>query len=189
MRRVWIRAAYPLCIFVSGCALAPLVMPILSPPHFLAYHHLWHDFTPVVFENEPGPLPQYFSDEFGWEAMTRTTAQIFHHLPSQEQAHTAIFANDYGQAAAIDFFGSRYGLPTSISNAETYWMWGPRQYDGQSVIVLGSDGRGDREHFRSVEVAGKVNSEYSRDDERYTIFICRGIYPSLGALWPHIKAW
>jgi hypothetical protein len=189
-RRVWLRAAYPLCILVSGCALAPLVMPILSPQGFLAYHHLWHDFTPVVFEDEPErPLPQYFSDEFGWEAMTQTTAQIFHHLTEQEQAHTAIFANDYGQAAAIDFFGPRYGLPASISKAQTYWLWGPRQYDGQSVIVLGSDGRGDREHFRSVEPAGRVNSEYSRGDERYTIFVCRGIHPPLGVLWPHIKAW
>jgi hypothetical protein len=189
-RRLWLRAVYPICLVVSGCVLAPLVMPILSPPRFLAYHHLWHDFTPVVFENEPErPLPQYFSDEFGWEAMTRITAQIFHQLPPQEQAHTAIFANNYGQAAAIDFFGPRYGLPASISNAQTYWLWGPRQYDGQSVIVLGSDGRGDREHFRSVEAAGVVNSVYSRDNERYTIFVCRGIYPPLGVLWPRIKAW
>jgi 4-amino-4-deoxy-L-arabinose transferase-like glycosyltransferase len=189
-RRVWLRAAYPLCILVSGCALAPLVMPILSPPRFLAYHHLWHDFSPVVFENEPErPLPQYFSDEFGWEEMVQTTAQIFHHLPPQEQARTAIFANNYGEAAAIDFFGPRYGLPASISKAETYWLWGPRQYDGQSVIVLGSDGRGDYEHFRSVEPAGEMNSEYSRNDERYTIFMCRGMYTPLAALWPHIKAW
>jgi hypothetical protein len=189
-RRAWLRVAYPLCILVSGLALAPLVMPILSPSRFLAYHRLWHDFTPVVFENEPErPLPQYFSDEFGWEAMTQTTAQIFHHLPPQEQPHTAIFANDYGEAAAIDFFGPRYGLPASISKAETYWLWGPRQYDGLSVIVLGSDGRGDREHFRSVEPAGTVNSDYSREDERYTIFMCRGMNPPLAALWPHIKAW
>jgi len=76
-RRVWLRAAYPVCILVSGGALAPLVMPILSPQGFLAYHRLWHDFTPVVFEDEPErPLPQYFSDEFGWEAMTQTTADF-----------------------------------------------------------------------------------------------------------------
>jgi hypothetical protein len=32
----------------------------------------------------------------------------------------AIFANDYGEAAAIDFFGHRYGLPASLSKAEMY---------------------------------------------------------------------
>ena len=189
-QRLWLRAAYPVCIVISGCLLAPLVMPILSPQRFFAYHRLWHGFTPVIFEDQPErPLPQYFSDEFGWEAMTQTTAQIFHSLSEQEQAHKAIFANDYGQAAAVDFFGPRYGLPASISKAESYWLWGPRQYDGQSAIVLGSDGRGDREHFRSVEAAGQVNFVCSRDDERYTIFMCRGIYAPLGVVWPRMKAW
>jgi hypothetical protein len=189
-QRSWLRVGYPVAIIVSGCVLAPLVMPILPVPQFLAYHRMWHGFTPVVFENDPErPLPQYFSDEFGWEAMTQTTAQVFHGLSPQDQAHTAIFANNYGEAGAIDFFGPRYGLPSSISKAETYWLWGPRQYDGQSVIVLGSDARGDYEHFRSVEPAGKVNSEYSRENERYTIFMCRGMHSSLTTLWPNIKSW
>jgi 4-amino-4-deoxy-L-arabinose transferase-like glycosyltransferase len=159
---VWLRVGYPTVIILSGFALAPLVMPILPIPQFIAYHRLWHSFTPVVFESEPEkPLPQYFADEFGWEAMTQKTAEVFHGLSAQNQAQTAIFANDYGQAAAIDFFGPRYGLPASISKAETFWLWGPRQYDGASAIVLGSDGRGDRDHFRSVQPAGQVDSEYS----------------------------
>jgi hypothetical protein len=189
-RRAWLRVGYPAVIIVSGCALAPLVMPILPVPQFLAYHRLWHGFTPVVFEAEPEkPLPQYFADEFGWETMTQKTAQVFHGLSIQDQAHTAIFANNYGEAAAIDFFGPRYGLPASISKAETYWLWGPRQYDGESVIVLGSDGHGDHEYFRSVQPASRVVSEYSRADERFTIFLCRDMHPPLGKLWPQIKSW
>ncbi|WP_213807462.1 glycosyltransferase family 39 protein [Granulicella sp. dw_53] len=190
MQRNWLRVAYPVAILISGCIVAPLVMPILPIPQFLAYHRLWRGFTPVVFENEPErPLPQYFADEFGWEAMAQTTAQVFHQLSPQEQVKTAIFANNYGEAAAIDFFGPRYGLPLSISKAQTYWLWGRRQYDGQSVIVLGSDGRGDREFFRSVEPVARVQSLYSRADERFTIFYGRDMHPPLGVLWPQIKAW
>ncbi len=189
-RRAWLRVGYPVAIIASWCALAPLVMPILPVPQFLAYHRMWRGFTPVVFENQAErPLPQYFSDEFGWEAMAQKTAQVFHALPIQDQARTAIFANDYGQAAAIDFFGPGYGLPSSISKAETYWLWGSRQYDGGIVIVLGSDGRGDREHFRSVESAGRVAEEYSRADERFTVFLCRDMVAPLGTLWPKLKAW
>ena len=189
-QRAWLRLGYPVAIVVSGCVLAPLVMPILPVPQFLAYHRMWRGFTPVVFENEPeSPLPQYFSDEFGWEAMTQKTAQIFHGLSLQDQAHTAIFANNYGEAAAIDFFGPRYGLPPSISKAETYWLWGPRQYDGAIVIVLGSDGSGDREFFRSVAPAGHIAEKYSRANERFTIFLCRDMHSPWGTLWPQIKAW
>jgi hypothetical protein len=188
--RAWLHRAYATAIVLSGCALAPLVMPILSVEQFLAYHRFLHGFTPVVFEDQPErPLPMYFADEFGWEEMTRRTAEVFDRLSPRERSKTAIFANDYGQAAAIDFFGPRYGLPASISKAETFWLWGPRQYDGTSVIVLGSDGRGDREHFRLVEAVGSVDSQYARADERFTIFLCKDIYPPLPVLWPRIKAW
>ncbi|HEV2646889.1 MAG TPA: glycosyltransferase family 39 protein [Acidobacteriaceae bacterium] len=189
-RRGWVRTAYPSAIFISGCLLAPLVMPLLPVRQFLAYHRLWRGFTPVVFENEPEtPLPQYFADEFGWQAMTQATAEVFNWLPPRERTDTAVFANDYGEAAAIDFFGPRYGLPPAISKAETYWLWGPRQYDGRSVIVLGSDGRGDHEFFSSVEAAGRVQLPYSRADERFTIFLCRNMHPPLRILWPQIKSW
>ncbi len=190
LQRSWLKLGYTIIIIASGCILAPLVMPILPVNGFLTYHRIWRGFTPVVFERRTErPLPQYFADEFGWDAMTQTTAQVFHRLPKQDQARTAIFANDYGQAAAIDFFGPQYGLPASISNAETYWLWGPRQYDGQSVIVLGSDGRGDRKVFHSVQAVGRVAAKYSRADERFDIFLCKELHPPLESLWPQIKAW
>ena len=47
------------------------------------------------------------------------------------------------------------------------------------MIVLGSDGQGDREHFRNVQAAGRVEDPYSRRDEHFTIcgfrFIGNGI--------------
>jgi len=65
-------------------------------------------------------------------------------------------------------------LPKSICNHQSYWLWGPRDYDGSIVIVLGSDGSGDREHFQSVEAAGRAEHPYSRRDEHFDIFLCRG---------------
>ena len=90
--------------------------------------------------------------------MTREVAKVYNALPPDERARTAIFANSYGQAGAIDFFGPKYGLPKAISNHQNYWYWGPRDYDGSTVIVLGSDGEGDREHFKTVEPVGRTLS-------------------------------
>jgi hypothetical protein len=145
---------------------------------------------PPRAENQrTGPLPQYFADEFGWEEMTRAVAKIYNNLPPEERATTAIFANSYGQAGAIDFFGPKYGLPKSISNHQSYWLWGPREYTGETVIVLGSDGTGDRQHFKSVEVAGRAEHPYSRLDEHFDIFLCRGLVSHLHTLWPQLKNW
>ena len=189
-KAVWTRPACASLIIVSGLALCPLVMPILPIQHLIVDQRLRHGFTPVVFEDEPArPLPQYFADEFGWEDMARETGMVYARLPGNVRAKTAIFANDYGQAAAIDYFGPRFGLPPSISKAETFWFWGPRGYTGSSMIVLGSDGKGDREFFKTVEPVGRVNSSYSRPAERFQIFLCRGIHPELKVLWRKIKAW
>jgi len=159
----------------------------LSPEQFVAYQKKL-GFEPPKAENQPtGPLPQYFADEFGWENMARETARVYNSLSPEEQARAAIFANNYGEAGAIDYFGPRLGLPKSICNHQSYWLWGPRDYDGTIVIVLGSDGTGDREHFQSVESAGRVEHPYSRRDEHFDIFLCREFTGDLRQAWTKIK--
>ena len=116
--------------------------------------------------------------------MAEATARVYKSLSPEEQTRTAIFANSYGQAGAIDFFGPRLGVPKSICNHQSYWLWGPRDFDGSIVVVLGSDGTGDREHFQSVEAAGSVEHPYSRRDKHFDIFLCRGLTGDLHRFWP-----
>lgn len=169
--------------------IAPLFAPILPVETYIRYQKFL-DLEPPKAENQQnGPLPQYFADEFGWEEMTRAVAKVYFSLPTSERTNTAIFANSYGQAGAIDFFGPKYGLPKAISGHQNYWYWGPRGYTGETVIVLGSDGRGDREHFATVEAAGRVEHPYSRLDEHFDIFLCRGLKVNLQTLWPEVKHW
>ena len=184
-----VRIAYAGVVILAGAALAPLISPILSAEKAVRYQRL---FGAELFRAEnqrTGPLPQYFADEFGWEDMTRQVAEIYNSLPAGERASTAIFANNYGEAGAIDFFGPKYGLPKAISNHQSYWLWGPRDYSGGTVIVLGSDGSGDREHFRTVDVAGRAQHPFSRTDEHFDIFLCRGLTTDLSQQWPEIKKW
>jgi len=91
------------------------------------------------------------------------------------------------QAAAVNFYGRHYDPPRAISKHNNYWIWGPRDNTGDIIIVLGSDGQGDREHFASVEPAGVVGTEYSRRDEHFTIWLCRGLKSNLQDAWPQMK--
>jgi len=185
----WSRAVYAVLIVISTCLLAPTVAPILPPETYIRYQKAIGLEPPKAENQSTGPLPQYFADEFGWEEMTREVARVYDALPPEQRAATAIFANSYGQAGAIDFFGAKYGLPKAISSHQNYWLWGPRDYTGQSVIVLGSDGSGDREHFASVEPAGRTYHPYSRRDEHFEIFVCRDLNTTLQAAWPSMKKW
>jgi hypothetical protein len=185
----WARSTYIVAILAVTCLLAPLSVPVLSPENYIAYQKAL-GIAPLKAENQPtGPLPQHFADEFGWEEMARKVGEVYTALPPERRAKTAIFANNYGEAGAIDFFGKKYGLPKSICNHQSYWLWGPRDYTGESVIVLGSDGTGDREHFANVEAVGRTDHPYSRRDEHFDIFLCRDLNTTLQALWPKAKKW
>ncbi len=185
----WSRAVYAVWIVIFGAVFAPFSAPILPVESYIQYQKTL-GFEPPKVENQPtGILPQYFADEFGWEDMVREVSRIYHGLSLDEQARTAIFANNYGQAGAIDYFGPKYGLPKAISGHQNYWYWGPRNYTGDIVIVLGSDGAGDREHFQSVQPAGRADNPFSRLDERYEIFLCRGLKWNLQEIWPRLKHW
>lgn len=188
-RLIWTRAAYIAVLVLCTAVLAPLFAPVLPVKSFIRYQIKLGIQPPKAENQNNGALPQYFADEFGWEDMVREVARIYYSLPPDERARTAIFANDYGQAGAIDYFGPKYGLPRAICNHQNYWYWGPRNYTGESVIVLGSDGTGDREHFKSVEVAGRADNPYSRMDERYDIFLCRGLLWNFKDVWPKMKKW
>ena len=181
------RVAYAVLVVISIIVLAPTISPVLSPEGAIRYQRKLGIEPPKAENQRTGPLPQYFADEFGWQQMAEETARVYNSLSPEERARTAIFANNYGEAGAIDFFGPRLGLPKSICNHQSYWLWGPRNYDGSIVIVLGSDGTGDREHFRSVEAVGHVEHPYSRRDEHFDIFLCRGFTGDLGQFWPKIK--
>jgi hypothetical protein len=176
-------------IVIAGAVIAPTALPLLPVEMYLRYQKAL-GFEPPKSENQDtGPLPQYFADEFGWEDMVREVARAYNNLSPDERARTAIFANSYGQAGAVDFFGPKYGLPKAISTHQNYWYWGPREYTGDIVIVLGSDGEGDREHFKSVESVGRAYHPYSRRDEHYDILLCRGLARPLKEIWPNEKKW
>jgi hypothetical protein len=188
-RAKWTRLVYVGLLVMATLILAPLFSPILSPEQAIAYSKRLGMAPPKTENQNTGRLPQYFADEFGWEEMVHQVARAFHALPAEVQPGTAIFANSYGQAGAIDFFGRRYGLPKAICDHQNYWLWGPRGYNGDSVIVLGSDGSGDREHFESVEAIGRAEHPYSRRDEVYDILWCRGPTFDLQKEWPKLKHW
>jgi hypothetical protein len=184
-----LRQTYAAIVVAIALVLLPLSLPVLPPETLIAYQHTLHIEPPKAENQDTGPLPQYFADEFGWEEMVRKVAVVYNSLPPDERLKTAIFANSYGQAGAIDFFGPKYGLPKAISNHQNYWIWGPRDYHGDTVIVLGSDGRGDRQHFATVEEVAFADHPYARRDEHYPILLCRRLSSDLQSRWPAMKKW
>lgn len=185
----WLRVAYPAVLVIVAIVAAPLAIPLVPAERFIRYTHAIHFEQPRIETHRLGPLPQFFADMYGWEEMTAVVARAFNALPPDVQTRTAIFGSNYGQAGAIDLFGQKYGLPKAISTHQSYYLWGPRDYTGESVIVLGSPRENLEQLFASVEDVGTVYHPYSMPYEHFTLFYCRGIKTSLPELWSRLKNW
>ena len=143
----------------------------------------------IAAEDRRALLPQYYADEFPWPGMVAKVADVYYSLTPEEQQRAAIFGSNYGQAAAIDFFGAQYGLPNAISGHQNYFLWGPRQYTGDIVILLGGLEDEARQQFESVTVAGTLNNPYAYRYENRPILLCRGLKWNLQADWARVKKW
>jgi 4-amino-4-deoxy-L-arabinose transferase-like glycosyltransferase len=183
------RLAYPALLIISTVILAPLVIPVLPPEKFIAYETALHVRQPRIETHKLGPLPQLYADQFGWNEMAATVAGVYNNLPPDVRAKTAIFGQNYGEAGAIDFFGPRYGLPPAISGHQSYFLWGPRDYTGESMIVMADRQSRLEELFGSVEKVARVEHPYSMPYEHFDVFYCRNLKRPLKELWPEVKNW
>jgi len=188
-RWTWLRIAYPALISAMAIAIAPLAIPVLSPEVYIRYTEATHVQQPRIENHRLGPLPQIFADQFGWEEMAQVVARAYTALPPDVRAKTAIFGQGYGQASTIDFFGSKYGLPPALSGHQSYFLWGPRGYTGESMIVMGDRQARLEELFGSVQKVGHVDHPYSMPYEHIDVFYCRGLKRPLSELWPQVKHW
>lgn len=187
--RRW-RAAKPVyaaLLALSGAVLAPLFTPLLPPETLIRYSRAIGMSQPRIENHLLGPLPQLMADRFGWKEMAEEVARIYRSLPPADRARAAIFGQNYGQAGAIDLFGPALGLPPAISGHLSYYLWGPRGYTGDVMIVLDDERPTLERLFRSVELAGHVHHPYSMPYQHFDVFVCRGLRQSLAALWPRIK--
>jgi hypothetical protein len=173
----------------SGLLAALLSLPLLPVERLLALQRAIGYQPPRSEVSHTSELPQHLSDQFGWEELTREVARIYHALPPGERARTAIFGNNYGQAGAIDFFGPRYGLPRAISGHQNYFFWGPREYTGESVIVLGSNREDLEGNFEEVIEAGATSHPHAMPEENRPIYFCRRLRAPLADAWPQVKRW
>jgi hypothetical protein len=188
-RLQWIKPAWVTLMLVAGAILAPFVVPVLPVETYIRYSQALGFQPPKLETHKLGPLPQIYADQFGWEEMAAAVAKVYNGLPPEVRPRTAIFGQNYGQAGAVDLFGSKYGLPKAISGHQTYFLWGPRDYTGESMIVM--DGRqADLESkFTAVEKVAYFEHPYSMPYEHFDIFYCRGLKWPLREIWPTVKNW
>lgn len=179
------RVAAAAALLASGAAIAPFAIPLLPAPAFARWQGALGVRTAPMEKLDLGPLPQVFADMFGWPELVESVARAWRALPPELRGHAVVFAQNYGEAAAIDLYGPERGLPPAYSGHNSYWLWGPPPEDTRAVLAVGGRAEDHRRSFERVEQVGETpdspwNMPYER---RRPIWLLVGPRAPLRTFW------
>lgn len=182
------RAAALAVMALSGAALAPLGIPLLPVPEYVAHAERLGVEPATEETKELAELPQFFADMHGWPEIAAAFERAVAALPEDERRRAAIFAQNYGVAGALERFGR--GLPPVVSGHNSYWLWGFPPIEDPVLIVHG----GSREEllalFEEVELTGRIDCTYCMPyEDGQPIWRASGSRRPLAELWPQVKSY
>ncbi len=184
----WIQYALPAIIVLIGLILMPLALPILPVETFIHYSRTLGIAPSSSEAQQLKSLPQFYADMFGWESMADSVSKVYLTLSPVERKKTVVFAQNYGEAGAIDFFRKDFPLPRAICGHNNYWYWGPGDTTFTTLIVIGGTKEDDLKFCDSVEQVGKVHSKYAIPYENnLPIFICKDLKLPIFVIWQRVR--
>ena len=174
----WIaRARHRGWLVASALALSLLELPITLPVLPVS---VVHD-TPIVALNYDA------GETIGWQAFAGEIAAVYRSLPPDQRAHAIVLSSNYGEAGAVDRFGTADGLPVAYSGHNGFWYWGPPPASAGTAVVVGY-ARARLSFCRSVRLAAHLSNHESVADqeEGAPVWICQPDR-SWAAIWPSQK--
>jgi hypothetical protein len=183
-----VRGATLALVLAGGALIAPLAKPVLSVEGYVSYAARLGLAPQPSERHELGRLPQHFADMHGWRELAEEVARVYHALPAEDRARARVFGQNYGEAGAIDYFGPALGLPAALSGHNSYFLWGPGDWTGELLIVLGDRREGLLELFESVELAGRTDcGDGMPYEDELPVWVCRRLRLPVAELWPSLR--
>ncbi|WP_308466479.1 glycosyltransferase family 39 protein [Rathayibacter soli] len=171
-RRSRVRAA----AVVTAVALNVIVVSVISLP-----------LIPVTLVGAT-PIPainQTQRDQVGWP---RYVHQVDAVAASVAQGDVVVLASNYGEAGALERYGSR-GQPPVYSGHNALWDLGPPPQTTTTVVVVGGQYDSVKPFFSTCAVRGHLDNGVGVDNEEQgqPIAVCNGPKLSWSNLWPKLR--
>lgn len=163
----WLITAFAL--FAGGISL-PVALPLFGPEQQAQFTQKLVQYP--IFEGinrwENGKtyaLPQDYADMLGWQELAAIVSTAWQQIPEPQRA--AIYAENYGQAGAIERLGHFRQRPLLLSFSDSYRYWLPERLPSDFYTLLyindelGDDMPG---FFAKIEKVGEINLPLSRQN-------------------------
>jgi len=185
----WLSILFVLLIGI-GIVIIPLALPMLPVQTFIKFNQAL-GLTPANTESkELNELPQHYADMFGWENMAKQVSEVYESLPDTEKTDAVVFTQNYGEAAALEYYQKKYPVPQVLCLHNNYWIWGWK-HAGKSmntVLLLGGQIEDHVDNFESVEPIEIIRCQYCMPYENnLTLFLCKNFKDDFKEIWNNEK--
>ena len=142
-------------LIIPNFLLLPIVLPVLPLNQTLAFFRFTREKLPginfiVTWEDHKlHATTQDYADMMGWNEMAAEVNQAWKSLTPEQQKHTQIYADNYGEAGAIHHFSKQYHLPDVISLNSSFTLWAPDNLGAQYIIYVDNKDGGNIKKFAS----------------------------------------
>ena len=144
---------------------------------------------PVLPVSWPSSAKVVSLASLGWPELTDEVARAYHALPPATQRTTAVIADLYGDASALDRYGPARGLPRPFSPHRGYWYFGAPADNADTVLFVGSNPTYLLRYFAEVRqvatvTAGPAMNVFSRATP---VWLCSGRRAPWSITWPQLR--
>lgn len=185
-RRRWIRWLGVATLALGATVLVPLGLPLLSPEAFLAYQSRLGIAPAAAEVGHTSPMPQHFSDRFGWKEQARAMSETYAALAPEERQHCIALCDNYGEAGALEYWSREFELPPVYSGHNNYGLWGSPPADTEIVLAIGFALDDMEDAFGRVELGALARHPHALESER-GVWICRRPKLDMSELWARVK--
>jgi hypothetical protein len=186
--RGWAVGSLAVLSALTSLMIMPLAVSVLPVETFIKYQAAIGMEPTTAEDMELSELPQFYADMYGWEGLAKDVSAVYLSLTEAERAATVILARNYGEAASLEYFASKYPLPRVICTHNSYWIWGYPEDRFGTVIVLRGTEEEHRESCDEVTLGTVHTCRYCMPYENnMPIFICRGRRVSFAEIWKSEK--
>jgi len=189
LSRTWIRIAFPVMLVLLTIPFLPMGLPVFKTKGLITYFkNVETKFGIVIGRKfEDGSihsLPQDYADMLGWEELTQVTSKAYEQIVDKKAAF--IYGENYGETAAINIIGKKYGLPDPVSFSESFQYWAPKKFnpDITSIVYINHAPPGEdvKTLFRKISVIGSITNPDSREFGT-TVYLCQDPVQSFNEFW------
>lgn len=140
LHRKWVRFAFVVLILLLSIPFIPVLLPIVKPTEIAELNKVMNLDKAGLLRWEDGkdhPLQQDYADMLGWKELAGKAENFYLQLPPDKKTNTIIFAENYGLAGALKYFGSNPGFKQkTITDNGSFLFWIPANLDFEHILYL-----------------------------------------------------